>query len=112
MAISREGFQSAAWDRVIQLFSGCADRGLLLAAENDMYLGLRIPESRLYGIDTVALQKCDHIFFADFAGIPEIVIEQFLGDAQIGCLHFSKPHLLDQAVAHTKGWFDQGIGQL
>ena len=47
-----------------------------------------------------------------FAGIPVIVIKQFLGDAQIGGLHFGKPLLLDQAVAHTKGWFDQRMGQL
>ena len=112
MAISGEDLQSAAQNRVIQQFSGCADRGLLFAAENDMYLCLRIPKSRLYGIGTVALQERDHIFFADLAGIPVIVIKQFLGDPQIGSLHFSKPFLLDQAVAHPKGWFDQGMGQL
>ena len=97
---------------MIQQFSGCADRGLLFAAENDMYLGLRIPKSRLYGIGTVAFKKCDHIFFADLAGIPVIIIEQLLRNAQIGSLHFGKPFLLDQAIAHPKGWFDQGMGQL
>ena len=86
MAISGEDLHSAAWDRVTQQFSGCTDQGLLFAAENDMCLGLRVPESRFYGIGTVALQKCDHIFFADLAGIPVIVIKQFLRDAQIGGL--------------------------
>ena len=75
VVVSGEAFQSAVRDHTIQQFSGCADRGLLFAAENDMYLGLRIPKSRLYGLGTVTLQKCDHVFSADFTGIPEIVIE-------------------------------------
>ena len=68
VVVSGEAFQSAVRDHTIQQFSGYADGGLLFAAKNNMYLGLRIPESRLYGIGTVALQKCDHILFADFAG--------------------------------------------
>ena len=110
MVVSGENLQSAAPNRVIQQFSGCADRGLFFAAENDMYLGLRIPESRFYGIGTVAFKKGDHIFFGNLAGIPVIVIKQFLGDAQIGGLHFGKPLLLDQAVAHPKGGSNQRMG--
>ena len=101
VVVSGEAFQSAAWDRVIQQFSGCADRGLLLAAKNDMYLGLRIPKSRLYGIGTVALQERDHIFFADLAGIPVIIIEQLLRNAQ------AKVHIVfgskEQSSIRTSG---------
>ena len=81
MVVSGENFQSATWDRVIQQLSGCADRGLLFAAKNDMYLGLRIPKSRLYGLGTVAFKKGDHIFFGNLAGIPVIIIEQLLRNA-------------------------------
>ena len=98
MAISGEDFHGAVRNRVIQQPSGCADRGLLFAAENDMHLGLRIPESRLYGIGAVAFKKDDHIFFGDLAGIPVVIIKQCLGDPQIGGLHFGKPLLPDQTM--------------
>ena len=71
------------------------------------YLCLGIPKSWLYGIGTVALQERDHIIFADHVGIPVIIIEQLLRNAQIGGLRFSKPFLLDQTSLWDELWSDQ-----
>jgi len=54
MTVSGEDFQGAVRNYVIQQFSGCADRCLLFAAENDMYLCPGFPKSGFYGIGTVA----------------------------------------------------------
>lgn len=84
MAESGEDFQGAVRDYVIQQLSGCSDRGLRLDAENDMYLGLRVPKIRLYAFSKIGLVKQLTVFGDTDLLVLYVRLYHYLNDIGLG----------------------------